>query len=68
MLALHATRDPPKRFLGGLITVLACDQDAEDRVLRALVGEVRRQQRRARGVYVVLHRRVRREFAADDLQ
>ena len=68
LLALHATGNPPQRFLRGLIPVLPCDQNAEDRVLGALVGEVRRQQRRSRGVDVVLDRRVRRQLAANDLQ
>ena len=68
LLALHAACDPSQRFLGRLIAVLPCDQDAEDRVLGTPVGEMRRQQRRTCRVDVVLDRRVRRQLAANDFQ
>ena len=50
----------------GLVAILPRDQNAEDRILRASIGEVGRQERRARRVDVILDRRIGRELAADD--
>ena len=48
LLALHAAGDPPQGLLRGLVAVLPRDQNAEDRILRALVGKMGRQGRPSR--------------------